>query len=106
MIKASITASKVVVNDYVIAVEDTESGHKLTVSRGNEVQVMEIKDGESGGVRTINGIEPDSDGNIAINISPDDESQIDILIESDLLPAIHTNNKILTDEAGRIVLRY
>ena len=28
------------------------------------------------------------------------------LIETDMLPAVHDNGKILTDEAGRIVLRY
>jgi len=36
-----------------------------------------------------------------------DAAQITMLIEADMLPAVHTpDGKILTDETGRIVLRY
>lgn len=38
---------------------------------------------------------------------PSDADQIAMLIEVDMLPAVYnTNGKILTDETGRIVLRY
>lgn len=38
---------------------------------------------------------------------PDETEQLTMLIEADMLPAAHDlNGKILTDESGRIVLRY
>lgn len=40
-------------------------------------------------------------------ISGTAESQISMLIETDMLPTIHdSNGKILTDSAGKVILRY
>lgn len=37
----------------------------------------------------------------------DDMDSISILIDSDMLPAVHdSDDKILTDEDGKIILRY
>lgn len=64
--------------------------------------------GKLGGtVKTINGVEPDENGNVKLETLPDDSEQINMLIEADMLPAIHnTDGKILTDEKGNVILRY
>lgn len=64
-------------------------------------------DEEADAVKTVNGVEPDESGNVQIATMPDDAEQLAMLIEADMLPAVHdANGAILTDEAGRIVLRY
>lgn len=35
-----------------------------------------------------------------------DLKQIEVLVETDMIPAVHTNEAILTDEKGNIILRY
>lgn len=47
----------VIVNDYVLAISEIEGGHRLTVSRGNDVQTMDIMDGVGGeaAVISVNG---------------------------------------------------
>lgn len=43
----------------------------------------------------------------AVDIVSDPDNQLASLIETDMLPAVYNeNNKILTDENGRIILRY
>lgn len=59
------------------------------------------------GVKTVNGTEPDENGNVEIATLPDDTEQLAMLIEADMLPAVYdADGKIMTDESGRIVLRY
>lgn len=63
--------------------------------------------GDTGEPITVNGVAPDKDGNIEIRILPNNAEQINMLIEADMLPAIHAvNGAILTDEKGNIILRY
>lgn len=38
--------------------------------------------------------------------SSSESNYIDALIETDLLPAVHDNGKILTNKNGNIILRY
>lgn len=62
---------------------------------------------ETGGIKTVNGISPDADGNVEVDALPDNDEQLEMLIEADMLPAVHdANGAILTDEAGNIILRY
>ena len=59
------------------------------------------------GVNSVNGVTPDKNGNVEIDALPDDAEQIVMLVDADLLPAVHdANGAILTDENGNIVLRY
>lgn len=72
-----------------------------------EPQEPQIPQVITGVVKTINGLKPDEDGNIEIRILPNNAEQINMLIEVDMLPAVYdTNETILTDEKGNIVLRY
>ncbi len=49
----------------------------------------------------------DSQYNVGSGGNVDQESQIAMLIEVDMLPAVYdTNGAILTDENGNIILRY
>lgn len=60
-----------------------------------------------GKVKTVNGISPDENGNVEIATLPDDAEQLEMLIEADMLPAVHdADGKILTDENGNVILRY
>lgn len=48
-----------------------------------------------------------SGNDVEIGALPDDAEQIEILIDTDMLPAVHDDSgAILTDEKGNIVLRY
>ena len=44
-----ITAGPLVINDYIIAVSDIEGGHRLIITRGSEVQSIDILDGVGSG---------------------------------------------------------
>lgn len=58
-------------------------------------------------VQSVNGIAPDQSGNVEVNALPDNTEQLEMLIEADLLPAVHdASGAILTDENGNIILRY
>ena len=58
-------------------------------------------------VQSVNGVAPDESGNVEIDALPDNAEQIEMLIEADLLPAVHdANGAILTDEKGNVILRY
>lgn len=48
MIKAKVTASKIVMNDYAMTVEENENGHTLVIKRGNEEQRLDVLDGAQG----------------------------------------------------------
>ena len=62
--------------------------------------------GGKGTVKTVNGIKPDKEGNVEIDALPDELEQLAALAETDMLPAVHENGAILTDENGNIILRY
>lgn len=63
--------------------------------------------GKFGGIKTVNGAAPDENGNVEIDALPDDAEQIAMLIEADMLPVVHdASGAILTDENGKIILRY
>lgn len=58
-------------------------------------------------VESVNGVFPDENGNVEIDALPDNAEQLEMLIEADLLPAVHdASGAILTDENGNIILRY
>lgn len=58
-------------------------------------------------LQSVNGIEPDENGNVEIDTMPDGLEQIAILAEADMLPAIHdASGAILTDGNGNVILRY
>lgn len=41
-------AGKAILNDYVLSVEKIDGGHRLTITRGSEVQTMDVLDGVDG----------------------------------------------------------
>lgn len=80
IIGGSIGAGKAILNDYTLGVEDIYGGHRLTITRGSEVQTMDImdgkngndgKDGAPGAVQTVNGEAPDESGNVQVSGLPD-----------------------------------
>ena len=62
--------------------------------------------GGKGTVKSVNGVKPDKDGNVEIDALPDELEQLAMLAEADMLPAVHENGAILTDESGNVILRY
>lgn len=77
IIGGSIGAGKAILNDYTLGVEDIDGGHRLTITRGSEVQTMDImdgkdgKDGAPGAVQTVNGEAPDESGNVQVSGLPE-----------------------------------
>lgn len=70
---------------------------------------VEIEIPECDAVKTVNGIAPDENGNVDIpgGGMPNELDQVKLLIEADMLPAVHdVNGAILTDENGNVILRY
>lgn len=47
-LSAQLGAGAAVVNDYLIQTEEIEDGHRLTITRGSEVQTMDLMDGAPG----------------------------------------------------------
>ena len=47
-LEATLGAGALIVNDYQITTEPIEGGHRLTVTRGSEVQTMDLLDGAPG----------------------------------------------------------
>lgn len=47
-ISGSIGAGSIIVNDYTLTTEDIDGGHRLTITRGSEVQTMDVMDGAQG----------------------------------------------------------
>lgn len=43
-----VGAGKAILNDYVLSVEKIDGGHRLTITRGSEVQTLDIMDGVDG----------------------------------------------------------
>ena len=48
-LSASVNAGAMILNDYLLEISDIKGGHRLTVTRGSEVQTMDVLDGEGGG---------------------------------------------------------
>lgn len=80
IIGGSIGAGKAILNDYTLGVEDIDGGHRLTITRGSEVQAMDIMDGKNGNdgndgapgaVQTVNGEAPDESGNVQVSGLPE-----------------------------------
>lgn len=68
--------------------------------------IYKINKTENEKVSSVNGIMPDKNGNVEVDALPNDKEQIVMLIEADMLPAVHENGVILTDENGNVILRY
>ena len=109
IIGGSIGAGKAILNDYTLGVEDIDGGHRLTITRGSEVQTMDVldgkngadgkdgapgadgrdgidgKDGAPGAVQTVNGEAPDENGNVQVSGLPDSAS---------------ANQQLVTDKDG------
>ncbi|MBR4236376.1 MAG: hypothetical protein IKR85_10010 [Clostridia bacterium] len=44
-LQANLGAGHVILNDYVLSISDIEGGHRLTVSRGSDIQTLDVPDG-------------------------------------------------------------
>lgn len=93
-LSGDIGAGSVVVNDYQIQADAIDGGHRLTITRGSEVQTMDVldgkngadgKDGAPGAVQTVNGEAPDENGNVQVSGLPDGAS---------------ANQQLVTDREG------
>lgn len=61
--------------------------------------------GGEGTVKTVNGIGPDENGNVELDISVDDSEVLDMMVELDSFPAVmDADGKLLTDFDGSILL--
>lgn len=67
VINGKVSAGDMILNDYRLIIEDIQGGHRLTVTRGSEVQSIDIMDGETGFAPTIeitSAAQPDVSGEI------------------------------------------
>ena len=53
VISGKVSAGEMILNDYRLIIEDIEGGHRLTATRGSEVQSIDIMDGADGFAPTI-----------------------------------------------------
>lgn len=66
---------------------------------------VENSGGGDGTVKTVNGIGPDENGNVELDISVEGSEVLDMLIELDALPAVtDADGAIYTDENGSILV--
>ena len=47
-LSGSLGSGRIVLNDYLLSLSEIPGGHRLTLSRGNETQTLDIPDGEKG----------------------------------------------------------
>ena len=47
-LSGALSTGSVIVNDYTITMQDIDGGHRLTITRGSEVQTMDVLDGVDG----------------------------------------------------------
>ena len=88
--------------DYVYTEEEQAFWSDLAA----EIEEMK-KNGGQGTVKSVNGVEPDENGNVEIDALPNDVEQIAMLIEVNMLPSVHdASGAILTDTNGNVILRY
>ena len=80
--------------DYIYTPEEIKTWEKLQSEIGNLSDLeTEAKENLVAAVNEIYELQSDL-------------KQIEVLVETDMIPAVHTNEAILTDEKGNIVLRY
>lgn len=96
--------------DYIYTETKTMSYQALEQrvdDMAHQVEELEQNSGK-GTVKSVNGVEPDKNGNVQIDIPklPGDAEVLTALIETDMLPAVHADGAILTDQNGNIILRY
>lgn len=48
-LSGALSTGAVVLNDYAIAITPIDGGHRLTITRGSDVQTLDIMDGVGGG---------------------------------------------------------
>ena len=64
-LSGALSTGSVIVNDYTITMQGIDGGHRLTITRGSEVQTLDIMDGVDG--VGISGIEKtESIGNVDV----------------------------------------
>lgn len=64
-LSGTISTGSIIVNDYTITMQGIDGGHRLTITRGSEVQTLDIMDGVDG--VGISGIEKtESIGNVDV----------------------------------------
>ena len=84
---ANVSAGGVILNDYIIKIEDIPGGHRLRIARGSEVQVLEIMDhdltidgGKPGQVVGFNELgaavpmDPPGQSALYVNLTPKDDT--------------------------------
>ena len=47
-LSGALSTGSVIVNDYTITMQGIDGGHRLTITRGSEVQTMDVLDGKDG----------------------------------------------------------
>ena len=47
-LSGALSTGSVIVNDYTITMQGIDGGHRLTITRGSEVQTMDVLDGADG----------------------------------------------------------
>lgn len=70
VINGKVSAGEMILNDYRLIIEDIEGGHRLTATRGSEVQSIDIMDGVDGFTPTISiasGVQPDVSGGAIVS---------------------------------------
>ena len=64
-LSGALSTGSVIVNDYTITMQGIDGGHRLTITRGSEVQTLDIMDGADG--VGISGVEKtESIGNVDV----------------------------------------
>ncbi len=102
--KDEITVLTALISDTATLIDEVQS--KLDNGEFKGEKGDPGKDAE-GGVKSVNGVTPDENGNVEVETLPDDTDQLEALIAADLLPATYdASGAILTDSNGNIVLRY
>ena len=85
-LSGALSAGLVVVNDYVISIAAIDGGHRLTITRGSEVQTMDVMNGERG---------PQGEQ------GPQGESGVDVTLASkDAAGIIRVGENLKIDESG------
>ncbi len=85
-LSGALSAGSVVVNDYVISIAAIDGGHRLTITRGSEVQTMDVMNGERGAQGEQ---------------GPQGESGVDVTLASkDAAGIIRVGENLKIDESG------
>lgn len=113
-ISASIGAGSLIINDYRLEISDIEGGHRLTVTRGGEVQTMDVMDGggTSGTVDHRELTNRDAENQHPISAitgleealeQPTSDDALEILYDTGIIdPVTDSDGAVLTDADGSI----